>query len=308
VILSPTTLDELGECLADVRRSQARIGNLDLSAFQAIRHVPEDMTVTVEAGVTLAQLQSVLGSRGQWLPLDPWPDGITIRELIDANAHGPRREGYGTVRDYLIGLRVALADGRLIRSGGQVVKNVAGYDLMKLFIGARGSLGVVVEATFKVLPTPAVEIVLKKPCGHLREAFEALKTLRESRVTPVILDVTRMGNEFLAFAGFAGSRPAVDWQRERALSLGFPEESSVNYFREFFAASNKSLARSSVLPSRLCEFWEAVHPSQALAHAGVGVLWHDGQTPTPARSAGADALARRIKQAFDPAGVFGEIP
>src|SRR6185503_10819360 len=157
--LCPSSAEELARSLRDASQAASRIERIDLSALSRIlEHAPEDMTVTVEAGATLASLQRALASRGQWLPVDPpHPERLTLAGLLDTNASGPRRAGFGTIRDYVIGLRVALADGRLIRSGGKVVKNVAGYDLMKLFIGARGTLGVIVEVTFKLLPLPEAE-------------------------------------------------------------------------------------------------------------------------------------------------------
>src|SRR5206468_10390855 len=121
-------------------------------------HAPEGRTVTGKSGVTLRVLRAELAKRGQWLPIDPpRPERLTIRELLEENASGPRRFGWGTIRDYLIGIRVALADGRMIKSGGKAVKNVAGYDLAKVFIGSRGTLGVAAVATFKLRPLPEAE-------------------------------------------------------------------------------------------------------------------------------------------------------
>src|SRR5581483_1573581 len=120
-----------------------------------VDHQAGDMTVTVEAGCPLAAVQSVLAGAGQWLPLDPpRPDATTIGGLVAADLSGPLRASQGTVRDLLLGIAVVGADGALVRGGGRVVKNVAGYDLPKLHVGAFGTLGIVVEATFKVRPRP----------------------------------------------------------------------------------------------------------------------------------------------------------
>ncbi len=122
---------------------------------------PEDMTVTAEAELLLSDLQSRLKENGQWLPIDPpFPERTTIGELISQNLSGPRRYAFGTIREHLLGLTVQLADGRVVKSGGKVVKNVAGYDLHKLFVGSRGTLGTIVQATFKVRPSPEKEVVL----------------------------------------------------------------------------------------------------------------------------------------------------
>src|SRR5205085_5829061 len=123
-------------------------------------------------------------------PLDP-PNSqtLSIERLLATNACGPRRFGYGTVRDYVIGMAVLLADGRMIHSGGKVVKNVAGYDLMKLFIGSRGSLGVIVEVTFKVLPLPETESFIEVRCNSLDEADQHIEAILKSPLVPVVLDL-----------------------------------------------------------------------------------------------------------------------
>ena len=126
---------------AGIVLSLRRLGRL-------LEHEPGDLTVTAEAGMTVAGLQTALRARGQWLSLDP-PDAerATLGGVVAANASGPRRQLYGTVRDLLIGLTVVTADGALVRGGGKVVKNVAGYDLPKLFVGSYGTLGIIVETT-----------------------------------------------------------------------------------------------------------------------------------------------------------------
>ncbi len=151
-MLAPANLDELLQRLAGNYAHNEKIPPFILTALsRVVEHAPEDLTVVVEAGVNLGALQKILATRGQWLPIDPpRPESTTIAEILNANASGPRRFGYGTVRDYLIGIKVALADGRVIKAGGKVVKNVAGYDLCKLFVGSQGSLGLIVEATFKL--------------------------------------------------------------------------------------------------------------------------------------------------------------
>ncbi len=121
-------------------------------------HQPADMTVTVEAGVTLAELAAVLAREQQWLPLDPaLPADTTIGGLLAADLAGPLAGSQGRVRDFVIGVTAVSAAGVVARAGGRVVKNVAGYDLMKLYVGSLGTLAVITEATFKVRPRPAVE-------------------------------------------------------------------------------------------------------------------------------------------------------
>ncbi len=138
---------------------------------RVVAHEAADLTVTVEAGCTLAELNDVLASAGQILPLDPpHPERRTVGSIIATDAWGPWRLAHGKVRDLLIGVTVVLASGTVVRGGGRVVKNVAGYDLMKLFTGSFGTLGIVVEATFKVRPRPEHTAVLVVPVGGVAAA------------------------------------------------------------------------------------------------------------------------------------------
>lgn len=125
---------------------------------RVLEHEPADLTVTVETGMPLTALQARLAEHGQFLPLDP-PGSAesTIGGVLAANASGPLRHAYGTARDLLLGCRVAHVDGTISRGGGRVVKNVAGYDMPKLYIGSLGTLGVLVEASFRVSPLPAAQ-------------------------------------------------------------------------------------------------------------------------------------------------------
>lgn len=129
---------------------------LSLQALSAVvDHEPADMTVTVQAGAPLASVQAVLAKHGQFLPLDPpGAASATIGGIVAANAFGPSRHAFGTARDWLIGTRVAHADGSESKSGGRVVKNVAGYDMHKLYVGSVGTLGIIIQMTFKVAPLP----------------------------------------------------------------------------------------------------------------------------------------------------------
>ena len=125
---------------------------------QVVEHEPADLTVTCQAGITLDRLQRQLGQHGQLVPLGPaWREEATLGGILAANASGPSRHAYGAPRDFTIGMKVVTADGRITKAGGRVVKNVAGYDLCKLYIGSLGTLGVIVEAAFKLAPMPKVE-------------------------------------------------------------------------------------------------------------------------------------------------------
>jgi glycolate oxidase FAD binding subunit len=120
-----------------------------------VAHEHADLTATIQAGARLEEVNRALARHGQWLPIESAFDDTTIGGLIATNDSGPLRHRYGTPRDLLIGIRLALTDGRLIKAGGNVVKNVAGYDLGRLMSGSHGSLAAIVSATFKLSPRPA---------------------------------------------------------------------------------------------------------------------------------------------------------
>jgi glycolate oxidase FAD binding subunit len=176
---------------------------------RVIDHQAADMTVTVEAGCSLAELDRVLAAAGQWLPLDPpRPDATTVGGLIATNLSGPLRASQGTVRDLLIGLRVVDASGAVVAGGGRVVKNVAGYDLPKLHAGALGTVGVIVEATFKVRPRPEREEAAW--IGTATEADAATLALAvRDRLDPLWLDAATRDGRHGALVGVAGAAVEV---------------------------------------------------------------------------------------------------
>jgi glycolate oxidase FAD binding subunit len=125
-----------------------------------LEYVPEDLTISIQAGIKLRDLKKTLAKKGQFVPLDPLSEEATIGGVISTNSAGPLRAGYGGVKSFLLGVKVANADGRISKAGGKVVKNVSGYDLTKLYIGALGTLGGIVEANLKVYPNPESESTL----------------------------------------------------------------------------------------------------------------------------------------------------
>src|SRR5947209_2389211 len=133
---------------------------------RVLEHSQADMVVSVEAGLTLETLEAQLAKAGQFLPLDPFNSpGHTIGGLLATGWTGPLRMRFGSARDFLIGIRVALPDGTLATGGGRVVKNVSGYDMMKLHHGAMGTLGVIVAASFKVYPLPLHDVTVESDDG-----------------------------------------------------------------------------------------------------------------------------------------------
>jgi FAD/FMN-containing dehydrogenase len=267
---------------------------------------PEDMTVTVESGISLGALQRELARHGQWLPIDPpGAQTVSLHKVLSRDLSGPRRFGYGTVREHLIGMKVVLADGRIIKSGGKVVKNVAGYDLAKLFIGARDSLGIIVEATFKVRPFPEIERFVSTQVA-LSEVKEGLRTVLDSDLTPVVLDLHRPGNPaaISVVLGFAGTRAEVEWQLGVANTLGFSTEASLEYETQFWS-DPAPVNRISVLPSCVTEVVAQLSTVPFVARAGNGVIYCRGGT-VPAKNNLPVELMRRVKTAYDPKNILPE--
>jgi glycolate oxidase FAD binding subunit len=165
---------------------------LDTTALAGIvAHVPADLTVTVAAGTRFAEVRSTLARAGQFLPLDPpHADAATIGGIVAANSTGFWRSRYGGVRDLLIGTTAVLGDGTVARSGGRVVKNVAGYDLNKLFVGSLGTLGVIVECTFKVLPLPALSAGAHAQFARSADAFAAADAIMRTSARPAALAIS----------------------------------------------------------------------------------------------------------------------
>ena len=165
---------------------------------RVIDHDADNLTVTVEAGIKLADLQHSLSSKRQFVPLGASPlstSGVggsaTIGGIFAANVNGPKRLLYGSARDFVLGVKVALPDGRIIRAGGKTVKNVAGYDMSKLFIGSLGSLGVIVEATLRLLPIPESTAIAYARFPKLDDCTNTVAKILDSSLIPsaiVILD------------------------------------------------------------------------------------------------------------------------
>lgn len=157
---------------------------------QVVEYVPEDLTVTVQAGMRYANLQRLVGERGQTVALDPPRRGrSTIGGIIVTNASGPERLAYGGARDLLLGTRMAMTDGKVVKTGGRVVKNVAGYDMNKLVVGSLGTLGVVTELTLKLRPLPAVIRTLCFGFASLEAAQEAAEAVLNSELVPTAVTI-----------------------------------------------------------------------------------------------------------------------
>lgn len=177
---------------------------------------PGDLVICAQAGLRLAALQAELAKHNQWLPLDPPYPEATIGGILATNSSGPRRLAYGSARDHVLGLSVMGAEGQVTRSGGRVVKNVTGYDLHKLHIGAFGTLGAIVEANFKVRPRPEVSAAVVFPRDNVKDAHALLLKVAASPLRPVALEALDgrlkhiIDGKALAIVGLEGSRPVIE--------------------------------------------------------------------------------------------------
>lgn len=171
---------------------------------RVIEYPASDLTITVEAGITIAALRDTLAQQGQMLPLDvPCSGTATLGGTLATNLNGPRRLGYGAWRDIVIGLEFATSDGKLAKGGGKVVKNVAGYDVPKLLIGSFGTLGVIAEVSLKVFPVPPQSASFVFGYRSAQEAAAAARTIRSSQYFPQALQLVD------AAAGHLAGEPAA---------------------------------------------------------------------------------------------------
>lgn len=220
---------------------------IDLRSLnQVIDYPARDMTITVQAGITIQRLQEILATEKQRLPVDvPLADRATLGGAIACNVSGPRRYGLGTFRDYVIGISVVNDQGEEVKAGGRVVKNVAGYDLCKLYTGSLGTLGIITQVTLKVRPLPEVSTLVDLHCEPRINLAALLDVLHGSRTRPACISVlspaaasdivpvweqhrqaTSHAEGWCVVAGFEDNAEAVAWQveelqREMA-KLGIP--------------------------------------------------------------------------------------
>jgi glycolate oxidase subunit GlcD len=194
-----------------------------------LEHEPADLMAAAEAGVTLENFNAALAERGQWLPIDPPDDGrATIGGVVATGMGGAQRCGYGRPRAFVIGMRVVLADGTLVKAGGRVVKNVAGYDLCKLFTGSYGTLGIITEVTFKLRPLPQTSRTILA-WGNIEDLLAGARALVAGSLFPVAVELLSSayarkaefseGDLGLLLIRFAGLHKAVQHQSSCAVDL-----------------------------------------------------------------------------------------
>jgi glycolate oxidase FAD binding subunit len=257
-------------------------GTLD----RILEHEAGDLTCTVEAELRLSALQDALAPHGQMLALDP-PGNPTIGQCLLQNLSGPRRHRYGTMRDLVIGATVVLPDGTVASSGGKVVKNVAGYDLGKLFCGSEGRLGRVVRLSLRLHPRPAATAtVVAAP-----EPADALAVLR-STLVPSAVDVHWPDRLALLFEG---SQRAVAAQVAAARELIGAEPAGEDVWAEAAERQSRAEGRLSFAPGELAAVLSAEDAAVVRVAAGLAYVPHE--VPDP-RDPAEIALVERIAAAF----------
>jgi len=266
---------------------------LSLSRLNAVvEHEPADLTATVQAGMTLSDVQGRLGGAGQLLPLDPpYGERATIGGILAANAWGPSRHASGSARDMTIGLRVVTAEGRITRAGGRVVKNVAGYDLCKLYVGSLGTLGVIVEATFKLAPMPQAVASVAAACDSAAQACGLSSALQRRGLAVRALSLMNRpaasdGSRYAFAVELAGTTAAVDRSRRELAGLTRLEDLVKMPARQP-ADGDSLLCKASVLPSQLpalIDALEALEAPRLFAYPTVGVCYAAWASPRDAES------------------------
>ncbi|MDE2125626.1 MAG: FAD-binding oxidoreductase [Armatimonadetes bacterium] len=270
----------------DSSRPLILLGSARLSGI--VDYQPDDMTVTCESGVTLQRLQNLLADHNQFLPVDtPLAEHATIGGLVAANQTGLWRAAYGTPRDLVIGVRAVTAGGTLVKGGGRVVKNVAGYDVCKLFTGSWGSVGFIVEVTFKVRPRPAATCALRWRARTVGEAVLAARVAWQSKMAAAFcVATTEAGGGPCVIVGLRETEARVSWQASefrRLLAGDLPDaaetigEDEVDALRTQLARSympGEAAARITCLPS------ETPTVARALQEVGVTRLTVDAAVGT----------------------------
>ncbi|MDX2243290.1 MAG: FAD-binding oxidoreductase [Leptolyngbyaceae cyanobacterium bins.302] len=275
-----------------------------------IDHAVGDLTVTVDAGMKFAELQQILAKAGQFLAIDPtYPDQATIGGIVATADTGSLRQRYNSVRDMLLGISFVRADGQVAKAGGRVVKNVAGYDLMKLFTGSYGTLGILTQLTFRVYPLPQASqtIVLT---GAAPAIAQLNQTILKSSLTPVSVDLISasvvqqlgIGAGIGLVARFQSIAASVQEQTSKVFALGqsfqvssqtFVDEAEIAFWQRLQdcmtpATTTGAIAcKIGIQPSQTIELLQAdqlSHPgwyAQIHAASGLGKLFIQDACITP---------------------------
>jgi glycolate oxidase FAD binding subunit len=293
--------DQLGGPVspADVTISTASMKRL-------LEYDPRDLTVSVEAGMPFSELTNILAGHRQMLPLDPaWRKESTVGGVLAANLSGPRRRLYGTARDMVIGMTFATLEGKLINSGGMVVKNVAGLDMGKLMIGSFGTLAAIATVNFKVFPMPAASRTFAMEFATAAEAFAERDRILRTQLQPSAIDIVNWPRAFRLLIRADGNEMVLERYARGLAGAVVDDESSWEAVAEF---SHRFLAANPVgcvvpLTMRLSEMREAAEKLDVpfVARAGSGVIYaHYGEDAPEISLASDFATMTKVKDMFDP--------
>lgn len=290
----------------DAGRSVSAGTSLSLADDEGIiDYVPGDLTLTARAGTTLASISRATGAEGQWLALDPFGASTgTLGATIATASAGPLAHAFGTPRDAVLGLEVVTGTGAIVRAGGRVVKNVAGFDLTRLFTGAWGTLAVITEITVRLRARPERDetSALALPAGDALDAW--LARLRALPFAPLALELVNaplatalgLGRNPLLVARLGGNEDSVRAQRQLLGAFGDASSLPSHIWSALaeIEPGGAAVARVSAPPSRLAALWArlASRDEDALVHATVGRGIVRTIRPTTAAHALAPWLAR----------------
>jgi glycolate oxidase FAD binding subunit len=287
---------------ADLVLSTARLNRV-------LEHAWADMTAIVEAGCTVAQVQSTLARHGQRLAIDPlWPERATIGGMLATNDSGSLRVRYGSLRDLIIGITVALPDGTLAKSGGKVVKNVAGYDLPKLVTGSLGTLGVVTQAIFRLHPLPKNSRTMTFEPATAEALNQILLAILDSQMafTGLQFRASQQGKPQLDVR-FDGTPTGIDAQVEQARKLAaaareVDSPSDAWHSAESLWAGCEAavIAKISVLPAhfeKVCALVAATGLRWSVVAQGIGVGWLRLDGADTALGAAVQAIRKQLADA-----------
>jgi glycolate oxidase FAD binding subunit len=253
-----------------VAEAGARISTAGLK--RVLQYEPRDLTISVEAGMPFAEVNALLARNGQMIPLDgPYSDTATVGGMIAANINGARRRLYGTARDLVIGMKFATLDGKLVQSGGMVVKNVAGLDMGKLMIGSFGTLAAIASVNFKLTPRPAVGQTMLFTFDDLASAMEARSALIRGVLNPVAVDLlnpvlsAQLGlKNFTLAVSFAGNQAVIERSIADASKLGAGRPLPVDEEQRFWSSVD------AVTPKFLEKFREGAVVRVSTTHTECG--------------------------------------
>jgi glycolate dehydrogenase FAD-binding subunit len=323
-------------------------GDYELLSLEAqsgfLEYQPSEYTFTALAGTRLDMIDRMLADHGQFLPFDPplVDAGATLGGTVAAGLSGSGRYRYGGARDFLLGVKYIDGSGQLVRAGGKVVKNSAGFDIPKLMIGSLGYFGALVELSFKVFPRPAEFATLIQPYASLNEALEHMIRISTTPLDLICLDllpqegtfnlIIRIGGlpdsfpaRFQRLQGILGGGEILDGEPEKELWWGvrefnwLPESSRLLKVPltparipdlDLFLSGHAALRRYTVGGNLAWVAWSGDTQTldQALNNqqlSGLAVLGPPGSTRLGTRSGA--SFARRIKQALDPLGRWAEV-